>query len=271
MLNIFSDKKKIKKIIKLISSIKQETEEIKMIKSIIDIKDTVARDIMVPRVDAITLNILNFKEDIKEILMDNIVSRIPVYKKNIDNIIGVLHVKELLEYDKKKLKAGIIINKNNIEKYIKDVIFVPESKFIIDILKEFQKEKQHMAIVVDEYGGFSGIITMEDIIEEIIGEIEDEFDESHIDIKHLEKNNYSIDARCPIDKINQELNLNLMHDDVDSLGGFVADIIGRIPKRSELIEYLQGDKKLKFKILSKERNKILRIKLSIISKKKKSN
>ena len=165
---------KIEKILKKNTSFQEKF----MIKSILQLGDMTAREVMIPRIDVMALNATLKKAEYEKLLASkNVYSRIPIYEGNIDNIKGILHIKDLfLTLIKKQKKIDIL-------KILSDPYFVPESKKIIDILREFQSQHIHLAIVVDEYGGFAGILTMEDIIEEIIGDVQDEFDSEAEEIK----------------------------------------------------------------------------------------
>lgn len=224
-----------------------EEDEKNMINSIFEFGETTAKEIMVPRVDMRSINDELSMPELLDFINENTFSRIPVYNESIDNITGILYIKDLLHYINNKLENIDIKN------IARDVTFIPESKDIGDLLKMFQKEKIHIAIVVDEYGGTAGMITLEDIIEEIVGEIQDEFDvEDHL-YKKLSETVYEFDAKIPVDDINDILEINLPEDeDYESLGGYLYDIFGEVPEI--------GDKKesigLSFTILSVDKQRI---------------
>jgi len=205
-----------------------EEDEKNMINSIFEFSEKTAKEIMVPRVDMMTI-----PEDIttKELLAfinENNFSRIPVYKDNIDNITGILYIKDLLHYIKSPEDDF------NIEKIVREVTFIPESKDISELLKMFQREKTHIAIVVDEYGGTSGMITLEDIIEEIVGEIQDEFDEEERLYRKITDDSYEFDAKIPVDELNEILDMSLPEDgDYESLGGYLYDLFGEVPETGD--------------------------------------
>lgn len=234
------------------------SRQIKMINSIFEISEYAARDVMVPRIDVVTFNYDSDKSELEQLLKNNTYSRIPVYEKNIDNIKGILHVKDLYRFMLKSKATGSK-RKLDLSKYISEPWFVPESKLIIDLLSEFQSRHLHMSLVVDEYGGFSGIVTMEDVIEEIIGDVQDEFDEEESSIKQLDDNVFSIDARIDIKELNDYFSLNLPFDEVETLGGFLIHKTGYIPKRGQEIRC----ENLRFKVMSKKKNSLLRVKLSL--------
>ena len=232
-----------------------EEDEKNMITSIFEFASTTAKEIMVPRVDIVALeDDISFDELLKNIKENNY-SRMPIYHESIDNIIGVLYVKDLLEY----------INKNtsNIEisKLVREVNFIPESKDIGDLLKQFQQEKTHISIVVDEYGGTAGMITLEDIIEEIVGEIQDEFDEDESLFHKLDENTYEFDAKITIDDINEILESKLPEEeDFESLGGFIYFLFEEVPEKGDIREY----ENLKFTIQSVDKQRIGWVKIEKI-------
>ncbi len=247
-------KKLIYKIEKILKKSDASSQEKFMVKSILKLGNMTARDVMIPRIDVMALN-SNFKKSEYEALLadKNIYSRIPIYEGNNDNIKGILHIKDLFRSFIKKQK------KINILKIISDPYFVPESKKIISILKEFQSQHIHLAIVVDEYGGFAGILTMEDIIEEIIGDIQDEFDSEDAEIKKLDDISYSIDARINLETLNKDLLVKLPTKEAETLGGYLIMKVGFIPKLNQKIKVDGYD----FKIIKKRRNSLIRIRMKL--------
>lgn len=224
-----------------------EEDEKQMINSIFEFGDTSAKEIMVPRVDMKAVEDDVTFNELLEFLRDNSFSRIPVYNESIDNIIGILYLKDLLTYlDKKNEEIDI-------SELVREVTFIPESKDIGDLLKQFQKEKIHIAIVVDEYGGTAGMITLEDIIEEIVGEIQDEYDKDEHLYKKISPFAFEFDAKIDIEEASELLGVDLPEeDDYESLGGFLYYLYGEIPE--------EGDKKiyenLIFTILSTDKQRI---------------
>jgi len=189
-----------------------EEEEKEIIESIIEFQDKQVYEVMVPRVDAILLPVDTPIEKIIETIISTGHSRIPIYEGNIDNIIGIIHVKDLL-----KLTS---LKDFKIKDYLHEPIFVPDTKRIGELFKEMRKKKTHMAIVLDEFGGFEGIVTMEDLLEEIVGEIQDEYDLEEVPYRKISENEYIIDAKVTIDDVEEILNLDLPKDDYDTFGGF---------------------------------------------------
>ncbi len=228
-------------------------DQLKMIQGIIGLSETQVHEIMKPRIDVVAVDI---NDSIKEIV-DTIVgcghSRLPVYDDSIDTIIGVLYAKDLLSYyfDSDK--------KFNIKDIVREPYFVPEAKRISDLLREFKEKKLHIAVVVDEYGGFSGIVCLEDILEEIVGEIRDEYDHEKELIHKLGDHSYRIFAKTSIGDINDSLGIDLPDDESDSLGGFLMEIIGRIPEQNEVVKY----KNYKFTVETMKSYKIEHILMKI--------
>jgi putative hemolysin len=209
-----------------------EKEENRMINSIFKFSDTVVREIMTPRTDAICLNINSSITDVINIIIEKGHSRLPIFEDKIDNIIGILYAKDLLTVDKDNPPQ-------NLRKFLREANFIPESKNIEELLQQMKTAKFHMAMVVDEYGGMAGLVTLEDIIEEIIGEIQDEYDtENPPEIINLGENHYLVDARMHLEDIGDKIDYEFPEkDEYDSIGGFVLDILGHLPEKGETMEY----------------------------------
>lgn len=227
-------------------------EEQDMIRGVVELSDTTVKEIMVPRIDVVHLN----KETSAKDLIAEIVacghSRFPVYEGTIDNVVGILYAKDLLRY----LTNGQEIQ---LEPLIRRPYFVPESMRSDVLLREMKKRRVHIAVVVDEYGGMSGIVCLEDVIEEIIGDIQDEYDNEREDIIKIGEGVYLCDARMNLEDLNEELELDLPIEDFDTLGGFVFDLFGKIPIRYEKVTY----KNLSFVIQEMDGHKVRTIKLMI--------
>ncbi|MDR0551220.1 MAG: hemolysin family protein [Spirochaetaceae bacterium] len=213
---------------KAIENLEEEQQE--MIKSVIEFSDTTVKEVMVPRIDTIFLNSETEADGILSLISENEHSRFPVYKGTIDNVTGILYVKDVL-------RALVRKEEFNIEKLVRQPYFVPESKHIDELLREFKRRHLHIALVVDEYGGVSGIVSMEDILEEIIGDIQDEFDNEREDIVRLSDTAFLCDARVNLEDLNEELGLELPASDFDTLGGFVFNLFGKIPIQGEKITF----------------------------------
>jgi len=208
-----------------------EEEEREMIHGIFELESTVAREVMTPRTDMVYLDVNTELNDVLAIVTEKGHSRIPVYEENIDNIVGVLHVKDLLRcwYEYRQ--------EVDLRDVLRPPLFVPETKRIDDLLQEFKSERTHMAIVLDEYGGTAGLVTIEDVLEEIVGEIQDEYDVEDRMTKELEDGSYEVDARIPIDEVNDLLEIDLPSEDSDSIGGFIVNYLGRVPQAGESFSY----------------------------------
>ena len=246
-----------------ITSDRSVTDEEKLIlKGIATFGEKEASEIMVSRVNVTAIDKSMSLEDVKETVLKSGFSRIPVFDETLDNIMGVLYIKDLLPYANNSSLAWINLIR-------KPVFFVPENKRINDLLQEFRQKKIHLAIVVDEYGGTSGIITLEDIIEEIVGEISDEFDVEPLQFKYdkLSENRFVFEAKTPIVDFCKILQLDdEKFDEVkgesDSLGGLILELQGKIPKKGSIIDF----ENMRFEVIDADIRKINRIKIEIIDK-----
>lgn len=205
-----------------------EEDEQRLVSSIFDFGDTVVREIMVPRIDMVAVNVYTGTAEALEIINEAGHSRIPVYEETIDKIIGVVYTKDLL----RKIVEEADFTLSSITR---DVFFVPESKKIDDLLAEFKKQKKHIAIAVDEYGGTAGLITLEDVLEELVGDIQDEFDSEEALIKRLDKDSALCNAKVHLDELEDILGVKIEAEDVDSLGGFLYERIGRVPRVGDTV------------------------------------
>ena len=230
-----------------------QKDERAMIHSIFEFGETTVKEIMIPRTDMITVSTDTDLSKLMDLVKIKLHSRIPVYKERIDNIIGLLYLKDLLPYLSKR-QGGIV----DLEKLVRPAYFVPEQKKIDELLREFQKERMHMAIVVDEYGGVAGLATMEDVIEEIVGEIQDEYDKESPLFKEIAEDIYLVDGRMTIEEINEELHLNLpIEEGIETISGFILSILGSLPKEKETIEF-NG---YQFVVERVARNRILKVRI----------
>jgi CBS domain containing-hemolysin-like protein len=233
-----------------------DTSRQEMVQGIFELAEIVARDVMVPRVDLVAIDSETELKTLVKKVTEVGHSRIPVYENTIDNIIGILYVKDLLKFILEPSK------KFSLKKTIREVYFVPESTPLNEMLYEFKKRKLHIAIIVDEYGGVGGIVTLEDILEEIVGDIVDEYDDESIpQFIKINDDFFEFDSRMPIDEFNEESGLSLPLDDFDTIGGFVFDLFGKIPELDEQAEY----QNMTFKIKAIKGTIINRITLKINS------
>jgi len=202
-----------------------------MIQSIFEFKDTVVREVMVPRTEMTAVGIESTIQAVIELTIHHGHSRLPIYQENPDNIIGVLHVKDLLPYWHLPPDQPIPSD------CLRQPTLVPETKKIVFLLRELKQKKVHMAIVLDEYGGTAGLITMEDIIEEIIGEIEDEYDRQEPKLKTLEDGRVELDARLEIEEFERHFELKIEEKNFETVGGLIIHLLGRVPTVGEKVFY----------------------------------
>ena len=229
-----------------------------MLMNILKIDKILARDIMIPRAEIIAVDEnISFEEAIK-IFVDGAHSRIPIYKEQLDNITGMLHIKDLVKFQTENHNKENFIN--NIKK---DILHIPPSMPVLDLLIKMQLTRLHMGVVIDEYGGVDGLITIEDVIEEITGEIEDEHDDKDIPMFiKLSSNTFESNARLPIEELEKISQIKLLNegDDTDTIGGLVASIAGRVPQRGEIIKHESG---MVFTIIDADPRRIKTIKISL--------
>ncbi|SKC35963.1 putative hemolysin [[Eubacterium] yurii] len=230
--------------------------EKEMINSIFSFDDITAKDIMISRKDTYKIDIDEPLNEYIDELLESYYTRIPVYKENIDDIIGILNIKDLI------LEArNVGFDNINIDNLIQKPYFVPEMKNIDELFKEMQKNRNHMAILVDEYGGFSGIVTIEDLIEQIMGDINDEHDDEEESIKKLSDNVYLINGTTEIREVNKELDLELENENYDTISALVIENLGYIPEEGEKPSITIDN--LLFKVELVSDNRIEKLKLII--------
>jgi putative hemolysin len=229
-----------------------EEEEKKMIRNIFEFGDTMVKEVMVPRVDMACISSNTKLDSILNLINKIGHSRTPVYKETIDNIIGILYAKDLLVAYEQWYKSK---EKFDLKKIIRRAYFVPENKKIDDLLDIFQRDKIQIAIAIDEYGGTAGLVTMEDVVEEIVGEIIDEYDKETKLYEIIDNNTVIADGIISIDKINELLNIEIPENDFETLGGFIYDLMGRVPNKNETIEY----KNIQITIEQVVKNRIIRV------------
>ncbi len=206
-------------------------DEGEMIQSLIEFGDIVAREIMIPRTDMVTISRDSTLREVIQLFIQHGHSRLPVYQKDIDDIIGVLHIKDLLAYWESP--ADTVLPEENMRR----PYFIQEEKKVTELLAELRARKIHMTIVLDEYGGTAGLVTLEDIIEEIVGEIHDEYDEEDQKIIRISGDTILVDARLNLEDLADYLNIELPEGNYDSVGGFIIDLTGKVPQENEQIKY----------------------------------
>lgn len=227
-----------------------EIEEKEMIYNVFEFGDLQVKDIMVQRVDIAALEQEASYEETMEIIKREQFSRIPVYKETIDNIVGILNVKDLLMLDKE-------MSTFSIEKYMREPFYTFEFKKITDLFRDMKKEKNHMAVVLDEYGGTVGIVTIEDVVEEIVGDISDEYDEDETEIDVIKEDEYIVSGSVRLDEINDLIGTTIESEEFDSVGGFIIGQLGRLPEASEQVEY----NNIIFKIENIDKNRIRKVRI----------
>ena len=202
--------------------------ELTFVDNIFDFSEKMVKEVMIPRTDMVCICEGDSFENIVNTTMNEQFTRYPVYKDNKDNIIGFIHIKDLY-------KLRVQQNEESIDKVLRNILSVPESMSISTLFKMFQKEKEQMAIIIDEYGGTAGLVTSEDILEEIVGEIQDEFDEENEKIQTLDNGAYLVDGKVLIDEINDILGSEIKAKDIDTIGGWMYWKIGRAPHQNQKI------------------------------------
>lgn len=235
-----------------------EGEEKDMIQSIFDFRNAHASDVMIPRADMVAIDINLPQAEIIEIISGKKYSRIPVYEDSVDQIIGILHLKDLLLLEKDQAKEI------DFRKYLRPPHFTYNYKPIKDLFQKMKSERIPMAIVVDEYGGTEGIVTLEDLVEQIVGDIEDEYDSFIRSFKKIKDNEYVLNGNTEIEEVNELMGTDLESDEFDTIAGFVLGIIGRFPNEFEKIHYQD----LIFTVEKFDKNRIEKIRISKEEKKK---
>lgn len=240
----------------------QETGEIKeegrkMIDSIFEFDDLLAYEIMTPRTDVFMIDIDDDRSEYFDEMMELTHSRIPVYRGDPDNIVGILHIKDYLYNGAKKGFDNI-----NLKKLLRPAYFVPETKNIDSLFRELQINRQHLAILIDEYGGFSGIVSVEDIIEQIVGDIDDEFDEEDRVIEKVDDKTFVVDGNVYLDDLEEETGIELESETSETIGGYIIDMMGEIPKERVKYKPLQVDD-YEFTILKVKDRRIEKVRIVI--------
>lgn len=233
-------------------------EEHKILQGIVSFGNTDTKQVMRPRIDIFALNSESKYSEIIPEIIENGYSRIPVYKETIDNVVGILYVKDLLPYiDRKQFDWTALL---------RDPFFVPENKKLDDLMAEFQEKKVHLAVVVDEYGGTSGLVSLEDVIEEIVGDISDEFDDDDLTYSKIDEYNYSFDGKTPLKDFYKIINLEDDSDfeknkgEAETIAGFVLEISGIFPRRNSKINF----KNYVFTIEALDKKRIKLVKFTIL-------
>ena len=258
-----SDRENIKDVLEdLIEDNGNGTEKIddgtkNIFKNVINLHNKCIEDVMIPRADIDAVSIETTLNDLVNFIDKTKHSRIPVFENNLDKVLGMIHIRDLFEkIQQRNTKKSTKIAK----KMIRKILFSSPSMKVIDLLLKMRSEQIHMAIVIDEFGGTNGIVTIEDLVEEIVGEIKDEHDFEEVDeIKKISKKSFEISARISLEEFEKRLNVKLNideRDEIDTLGGFIFFLLGRIPGRGEVVSY---KKNIEFTIIEADTRRIKRI------------
>jgi CBS domain containing-hemolysin-like protein len=230
-------------------------EKSELISDLVSFRKVTVREVMTPRVDIVAVSVdTNFKE-LMDIILNSMHSRIPLFKDDLDSVIGIIYTKDLLKYQRNNEEELTL----DLQKISRKVMFVPESKLINDLMREFQARKMHVAIVVDEFGGTSGLVSLEDILEQIVGDINDEYDNDEEEIKKLSQRSFMVLGKTNVADVMEKLNINLNpeNDEFETLGGFILHHAGFIPDEGYSFIY----KNFKFTVKEVENRRVKKIQL----------
>ena len=230
-----------------------EMEEREIINNVFEFGDLQVKDIMIQRLDIVAIDIEDSYDEIIELFKSEKLSRLPVYQESIDDIVGILNIKDIIFLSDEEIENF------DIKDYVREAFFTYEFKKITQLLEEMKKEKTQMAIVVDEYGGTAGLLTIEDLVEVIVGDIDDEYDEEEEEIVKINDNEYLVEGSTKISDVNEQLGINLESEEFDSIGGFIIGYLKRIPEENEIIEV----EDVKFKVESIDKNRINKIRIFV--------
>lgn len=236
----------------------EEGEE-EMIHSIFEFTDTTVGEILTPRITVFALEMEKTLEEVWDEIVEQGFSRIPIYDKTIDKIIGILHTKELLKYDRQK------DGKVRLKELTKKAFFIPTTKTLVEVLEDFKRKRTHIAIIVDEYGGTEGIVTIEDVIEEIVGEIQDEFDQEDEVIQQIGEKVYDIRSDISIEEVNDEFEIDIpLSEEYDTISGYIQDELGKVAEEGDQV---RGTNFI-LKVMEVDNKRIEKIRVIIMEKDK---
>jgi putative hemolysin len=230
-----------------------ESQEFKgdIIKAVSTIEETTVREVMTPRVDMVTISATSTMEQLQEFFREHKFSRVPVYRERVDNVVGIVSVMDFVGSDPCGDKSATV------ETIMRPAVFVPETKKVFTLLKEFRESHAQMAIVIDEYGGTSGLVTLEDLLEEIVGEIEDEFDEAPDEGYRERDGAYVVTGKFPVEKLEEVFGIQVSDEDFETISGLIFSIVGRIPQVGEIVKY----QNLNLEILEADKRRIHRVRI----------
>ncbi|WP_297735009.1 hemolysin family protein [Nocardioides sp.] len=237
-----------------------ESGERKMIHSVFELGDTTTREVMVPRNDVVYIERYKNLRQTMSLFLRSGFSRVPVIDENLDHVVGIAYLKDIVRRDFEQPDVEFT---QRVDEVMRPVHWVPESKPVDALLTELQARRQHIAVVVDEYGGTAGIVTIEDVLEEIVGEITDEYDEEEVEVEYVDDTTYRVSSRYPVDDLGEILGVTVRDEDVDSVGGLMAKHLGRVPIPGSVVE-CHG---LRFEAerLTGRRNKIGTVLVAVVS------
>ena len=230
-----------------------EMEEREIINNVFQFGDMQAKEAMIQRLDMVAIDIEDSYDEIIELFKSEKLSRLPVYQESIDDIVGILNIKDIIFLSDEEIENF------DIKDFVREAFFTYEFKKITQLLEEMKKEKTQMAIVVDEYGGTAGLLTIEDLVEVIVGDIDDEYDEEEEEIVKINDNEYLVEGSTKISDVYEQLGINLESEEFDSIGGFIIGYLKRIPEENEIIEV----EDVKFKVESIDKNRINKIRIFV--------
>ena len=208
------------------------SKEKTILENILSINKLKASDVMVPRAEIVCASHDSSYQELIKIIEKESHSRIPIYRKDLDDVLGMVHIKDLIKLNFKEIDKEF-----DLKKILKNVLFVPPSMPVLNILLKMQSTKLHMALVIDEHGGTDGLVTIEDLVEEIVGEIQDEHDQDDlVEFKKVNENTFIANAKMELEDFEKKINFNFNADNVDTLGGYVFSIINRVPQKGEIVK-----------------------------------
>ena len=229
------------------------SKEKSILSNILSINKLKADDVMIPRASIVAISQDSSFQNIIDTIDKESHSRMPVFRKDLDDVLGMIHIKDIIKF------SGSNHNDFNIKKIMREVLFVPPTMPVMNLLLKMQATKLHMALVIDEHGGTDGLITIEDVIEEIVGEIEDEHDkDDDFNFKKIDSNTFEAKADMTLDDFNHESNLSIVEENVDTLGGYIFSKINRVPYAGEVIKV---DNTYQFEIIEADPRKIKKIRI----------
>ena len=236
----------------------EEGEE-EMISSIIEFADMTVKEILTPRRDIFALDSESKLEDVWEEILEQEFTRMPIYTGTIDNIVGTVHIKDLLRYANDKCSGNLLM-----KEFMKEAYYVPITKSLVELLEEFKTKQLHMAIVIDEYGGTQGIVTIEDLLEEIVGEIRDEFDKEEESIQKIREKIFDVKGDTLIEEINEKLDLDIpLSEEYDTISGYIQDKLGKV---ADVFDQIKEDNFV-MKVLDTDNKRVERVRIVILEKK----